>query len=82
MTRRKKVTSTYRREFSPKRSASRPSVIRTFDANFNYREYRRQVEHGHQRSPFVWGDWEYELSDQDSIPSQSGLFYVFLYAIW
>lgn len=61
----KRVTTTYKREFSPERSAQRPSAIRCFDANNNYREYRRALEHGHQRSPFVWDDWEYELGSSD-----------------
>ena len=70
----KKVTTTYKREYSPERSAQRPSVIRSFDANYNYREYRRAVEHGHQRSPFVWDDWEYELgsSDDETNDKQKG----------
>lgn len=67
---RKKVSTTYKREYSPERSAQRPSVMRSFDANYNYREYRRAVEHGHQRSPFVWDDWEYELESDDSEPTQ------------
>ncbi|XP_067942504.1 centriole, cilia and spindle-associated protein-like [Watersipora subatra] len=59
----KKVTTTYRREFSPERSATQPAAVRNFSANLNYRGYRRQVEHGHHRSPFIWDDWEYELEN-------------------
>lgn len=60
---RRRVTSTYRREFSPERSAQCREIQQSFGDNFNYREYRRQVEHGHHRSPFVWDDWEFELEE-------------------
>ncbi|KAF6040211.1 hypothetical protein EB796_001492 [Bugula neritina] len=66
----KKITSTYRREFSPVRSACQPSIMRSFDSNYNYREYRRQAEHGHHRSAFLWDDWEYE-SGQPVVVLQS-----------
>lgn len=59
----KKVTSTYRREFSPERSASRPCMVKDYGANYEYREQRRQLEHGHEKIPFLWDDWEYLLDD-------------------
>jgi len=57
---RDRVTSTYRREYSPERSAKVPGIQQLYGVNINYREYRRRLEHGHQQSHFLWDDWEYE----------------------